>query len=120
MQGENLIIDSIEKCKFFGKKIVIGPRLCFSEDNEPYACNCFGAVDIALGNAIPLHLRTKGWYKDFCYKILGKDESWVYRFRIGFNHGHILEIYNNKDVLIEDSTSKEAYKLAKSLGFFKT
>jgi hypothetical protein len=122
ISAEELIYESIIKCKEKGIEIRPGARLWFDNNFVPYACNCFGAVDIILGSAIPLDKREKGWYKHFCVEILGKSEYWVWHFGYGFNQGRALEIYTEdkpgKRIYTEDKTSSDGSKLARKIGLF--
>jgi hypothetical protein len=55
--------------------------------------------------------------------ILGKDTFWWWRYNYGFNQGRSLELFTEEGgsrIYFEDEVSKNAARLARKLGLYKS
>lgn len=120
MKPEQIIEESIQKAKQKGIEIVRGPIFVWGHEALPKACDCSGAVLVAFDKAEPGF--PKGWLRELCVEILGKDTWWWYRFNFGFNHGRPLQMYTEekgKTKYIDDDVSKSGVRMAKRFGLYK-
>ena len=114
--AENILEQSVKEAKKKGIRIVRGPIFIWGKNNVLEACDCFGAVLLARGKAqkgFP-----KGWLKELCIDILGKDTYWFWRFNYGYSQKRVMQMYTEekgRKVYIDDEVSKAGMKFAKKV-----
>jgi hypothetical protein len=121
MKPELIIEESIQIAQNMSVRIVREPLYIWGHGDLPEGCDCFGAVLIAHGKAFRDF--PPGWLKELCVDILGKDTFWWWRYNYGFNQGRALELFKEDGgsrIYFEDDVSKNAARLAKKLGLYKS
>jgi hypothetical protein len=117
----DIIEKSIAITSEAGLRIVRGPSFTIENDFIT-ECSWIGALLFAHNRSmVPLQ---NGWFEDLCINILWKDSFWFWRYNYGFNQGRSLEFFTEDPVskkrkYTEDTVSKEAARLSRSLGLFR-
>jgi hypothetical protein len=90
------IRQACEKIQAQGIKICRGPWYTFSADRLVQECCAMGAVLLVAEVPYPEDLVKPGFLKEAC-RILEVDAFWMQRFWMGWDRGHQVKFYSEKN-----------------------